>query len=49
MGWNIFLSFSVVFLFVGFSDLVTVIIPVGSLFCGFLLSTYYNGTNNYVN
>ena len=49
MGWNIFLTFSVLFLFVGFSDLVIVIIPVGSLFCGFLLSTYYNGTNNYVN
>jgi hypothetical protein len=49
MGWNIFLAFSVIFLFIGFSELVIVIILTGSLFCGFLLSIYYNGLNNYVN
>ena len=49
MGWNIFLTFSVLFLFVGFSNLVVVIILAGSLVCGLMLSTYYNGLNNYVN
>ena len=49
MGWNIFLTFSVLFLFVGFSNLIVVIILLGSLICGLMLSTYYNGLNNYVN
>ena len=49
MGWNIFLSFSVMFLFIGFSDFVIVIIIIGSLACGLLMSAYYNGLNNYVN
>lgn len=49
MGWNVFLAFSVIFLFVGFSNYVIVIILVGSLLCGVLLSSYYNGLNNYVN
>jgi MFS family permease len=49
MGWNIFLSFSVMFLFIGFSNLVIAVILVGSLGCGFLMSAYYNGLNNYVN
>jgi hypothetical protein len=49
MGWNIFLSFSVMFLFIGFSDLVIVVIIIGSLAAGFLISAYYNGLNNFVN
>jgi MFS family permease len=49
MGWNIFLTFSVMFLFIGFSDFVIVIILVGSLSCGILMSAYYNGINNFVN
>lgn len=49
MGWNIFLTFSVMFLFIGFSDLVIGVIIIGSLGCGFLMSGYYNGLNNFVN
>lgn len=49
MGWNIFLTFSVMFLFIGFSDLIIVVIIGGSLLCGLLMSAYYNGLNNFVN
>ncbi len=49
MGWNIFLSFSVMFLFIGFSNFVIILIMVGSLGCGILMSAFYNGINNYIN
>jgi len=48
MGWNIYVSFSVIFLFIGFSNLIIVIILSGSLLCGLIISIYYNGTGNYV-
>lgn len=48
-GWIIFISFSVMFLFVGFSSTIILIILVGSFICGFIISPYYNGINNYVN
>lgn len=49
MGWNIFLTFSVMFLFIGFSDVIVVVILGGSLLCGLLMSAYYNGLNNFIN
>jgi len=49
MGWNIYLSFSVMFLFIGFSNTLIAVILLGSLICGFIMSVLYNGINNYVN
>lgn len=49
VGWDIFIAFSVIFLYVGFQDYVVAIIAVGSLVCGFIVSLYYNGIFNYVN
>jgi hypothetical protein len=49
VGWDIFIAFSVIFLYIGFSDYVIGIIIVGSLFCGMIVSVYYNGTFNYIN
>lgn len=49
MGWNIFLTFSVMFLFIGFSNFVIAVILIGSLGSGILMSAYYNGLNNFVN
>ena len=49
LGYNVFLSFSVIFLFVGFSSAVIVVIIVGSLVCGLMISIYYNALNNYIN
>jgi len=49
LGWLGYLSFSVAFLFIGFSNYIIAVILVGSLICGFIVSVYYNGINNYVN
>jgi hypothetical protein len=49
MGWNVYLTFSVLFLFIGFSNLIIVIILFGSLLCGLTVSLYYNSLNNYIN
>jgi hypothetical protein len=49
MGWNTYLTFSVLFLFIGFSDLIVIIILVGSLLCGLANSVYYNSLSNYIN
>lgn len=48
-GWIIFISFSVMFLFIGFSTLIIGVILIGSLLCGIIVSFYYNGMYNYVN
>ena len=48
-GWNVFCSFSVIFLFFGFQDYVLVVIIVGSFVAGLLASVYYNGMFNYLN
>ena len=48
-GWNVFCSFSVIFLFFGFQDYVLVVIIVGSFVAGLLASAYYNGMFNYLN
>jgi MFS family permease len=49
LGWNIFISFSVMFLFIGFENYIVAVIAIGSLVCGIVMSLYYNGTFNYVN
>ncbi len=49
VGWDIFIAFSVVFLYIGFEDYVIGVIGVGSLVCGLVVSAYYNGVFNYVN
>jgi hypothetical protein len=49
IGWLIYLSFSVMFLFLGFETYLIVIIVVGSFGCGLIMSLYYNSLNNYVN
>ena len=49
LGWSIYCTFSVIFLFVGFSTLVKVIIILGSFVCGLIVSLYYNGIFNYYN
>lgn len=49
MGWNIYISFSVMFLFIGFSNTLIAVILLGSLLCGFIVSVFYIGINNYVN
>lgn len=49
MGWIIYLTFTVMFLFIGFSDWIIVFMIIGSIFCGLLVSVYYNAVNNYVN
>jgi MFS family permease len=49
MGWNIYLSFSVMFLFIGFSNALNAVILIGSFVCGLIMSFFYIGVNNYVN
>jgi len=49
VGWDIFIAFSVIFLYIGFADYVIAIIIIGSLVCGLIVSAYYNGTFNYIN
>ena len=49
LGWDVFIAFSVIFLYIGFEDYVVGIIAVGSLVCGLTVSLYYNGIFNYVN
>ena len=48
-GWNIYLTFSVMFLFIGFSQALIAVILLGSFFCGLMASVYYNGFNNFIN
>ena len=49
LGWDVFIAFSVIFLYIGFEDYVVGIIAVGSLVCGLTVSLYYNGIFNYLN
>ena len=49
IGWLVFLSFSVMFLFLGFQTYLIIIIVVGSFGCGLVMSLYYMSLNNYVN
>ena len=49
LGWDIFCTFSVLFLFIGFESYINAIIIIGSLICGFIISIYYNSFFNYVN
>lgn len=49
LGWVVYISFSVLFLFVGFSEEIIIIIIAGSVICGCVVSLYYNGLHNYVN
>ena len=49
MGWNVFGSFSVIFLFFGFKDYINGMIVAGSFICGLVASMFYSGIFNYVN
>ena len=46
---DVFCAFSVMFLFIGFQDFINVIIIIGSLLCGLVVSLFYNGVFNYIN
>lgn len=43
IGWIFFNAFSVILLFVGFTNFVISIILIGSLISGFIISLFYNG------
>jgi hypothetical protein len=49
LGWDVYCTFSVIFLFVGFEIYVNAIIIIGSLVCGLTVSVFYNGIFNYFN
>jgi len=49
LGWDLYCTFSVIFLFVGFETYVNAIIIIGSLVCGLTVSVFYNGIFNYFN
>jgi hypothetical protein len=49
VGWDIYCTFSVMFLFVGFENYINAVIIVSSLICGLIVSLFYNGLFNYIN
>lgn len=49
LGWDLYVTFSVIFLFIGFESYIIAIIIVGSMISGLTASTFYNGVFNYVN
>ena len=49
LGFDAYISLSVLFLFIGFSTWVNFVIIIGSLACGLVASLFYNGVYNYVN
>jgi len=49
LGWDGYIGLSVLFLFIGFSSWINIVIVIGSLICGLTVSLFYNGFFNYVN
>lgn len=48
-GYTIFIGLAVIFLKVGFSTNVQIILLVGSFIAGLIVSAFYNGQFNYIN
>jgi hypothetical protein len=48
-GYTIFIGLSIIFLAIGFTDVVLFIILLGSLISGIVVSAFYNAQFNYVN
>lgn len=49
LGYTLFIGLSVIFLKIGFTTLVEILILMGSLISGITVSMFYNSQFNYVN
>jgi hypothetical protein len=48
-GYTIFIGLAVIFLKVGFSTSIQIVLLVGSFIAGLIVSAFYNGQFNYIN